>query len=479
MTAPATMMPVLGPATNEPIAEVPESTPADVDRAVAAARRAFEDGPWARMSARDRGRLLIRVAALLEARAEDFARLESSNVGKPIRESRLIDVPLAVDAFEYYAGTATKVLGETLPVPGERLAFTVREPVGVVGAITPFNFPLLMAAWKLAPALACGNTVVLKPAPETPLTTLELAGLCAEAGLPDGVVTVLPGGTPAGAALVEHPAVDKVAFTGSTDVGRGIAASAGQRLKRVSLELGGKAPNIVFDDAELDRAVAGALFGIFWNAGEICTAGSRILVHRPVYDAFLDRFTERAASLRVGHPLDEATQIGPLVSTRQHQRVLGYLEGARARNLQIRTGGSAPDDAELVRGNYVRPTVIAGVPDDDPVACEEIFGPVAVVLPFDTEDEAVRRANATPFGLTAGVWSRDVARALRVSRRLRAGTVWVNTYNVVTSEAPFGGFKDSGIGREMGPHAIELYTEVKTVFIDHDDRPRDWFGGRP
>ena len=401
---------------------------------------------------------------------------KSSNNGKPIRESSGIDLPLAIDCFEYFAGYATKLTGQTLPVPGDVLAYTVREPMGVVGAITPFNFPLLLATWKLAPALAFGNTVVIKPSSETPLSTVRLGEICQEAGLPPGVVNVVSGDSQAGARLVAHDDVDKVSFTGSTQVGKEIAAAAAGNLKRVSLELGGKAPNIIFADAPLEDAVAGALFGVFWTQGEICTAGSRILVQRPIFDAFVSRFAERARGLRVGDPLDRATQVGPLVSKRQLERVMGHIEAGRASGATLVAGGGRPADPALARGNYVEPTVFVDVRPDMSIAREEIFGPVAVIMPFDTPADAVRMANDTIFGLTAGVWTSDVKLAHRMARSLRAGTVWVNMYNVVTSEAPFGGFKQSGWGRENGPYALEAFTEVKSVFVNLAERSLDWFG---
>lgn len=467
---------VVSPATNQAIAEVAAGDAADIDRAVAVARRAFEDGPWRRMSASERGRYLLRMTALLEREADDVARTESLNNGKPIRESRQIDVPLSVDCFEYWAGFTTKISGETLPVPGDVLGYTVREPVGVVGAITPFNFPLLLASWKIAPALACGNTVVVKPSSDTPLSTLRLAEIADEAGLPPGVLNVVVADSAAGMHLVEHRDVDKVTFTGSTPVGKLIARAAADDLKRVSLELGGKAPNLVFADAPLDDAVAGSLFGVFWTQGEICTAGSRIYVERPAFEAFVERFAARARSLRVGDPLDWTTQTGPIVSRGQCERVLGYIEAGRQAGARVVAGGGRPSDPALHEGNYISPTVFVDVQPDMSIVREEIFGPVAVIQPFDTEADAIRVANDTEFGLTAGVWTSDVKRAHRVARAIRAGTVWVNMYNVVTSEAPFGGFKESGWGRENGPHAIEAFTEVKHVYINLAERSVDWFG---
>ncbi len=467
---------IVDPAHNQPIAEVAAGDAADADRAVAAARAAFDDGRWPRMSASQRGRYLLRLAALIERHAEELAHLESLNNGKPIRESSRIDVPLAADCFEYFAGYATKLTGHTLPVPGDFLAYTLRQPVGVVAAITPFNFPLLLASWKIAPALAFGNTVVIKPSPETPLSTLRLAELAMEAGLPPGTLNVVLGDGIPGIALVAHPGVDKVSFTGSTAVGREVVAKASGNLKRVSLELGGKAPNIVFADAPLDDAVAGALFGVFWTQGEICTAGSRILVHASVFNSFVEKFVARTRRLRIGDPLDPRTDVGPLVSKRQLERVLGYVEAGKSGGARLLTGGVRPSAPELQQGNYVEPAVFVDVPSDLSIAREEIFGPVVVIQPFQTTDEALAMANATEYGLTAGVWTRDVKLAHRMARDLRAGTVWVNTYNLVTSEAPFGGFKQSGWGRENGPYALESFTEVKQVYVNLAEQSPDWYG---
>jgi len=469
---------VHSPHDGSQIAEVAAGDVRDANDAVAAARRAFDDGPWPRMAASERGRYLLRVAALIERDTNEIAHTESLNNGKPIRESSQIDVPLSADCFEYWAGYATKIAGETLPVPGDVLSYTLREPIGVVAAITPFNFPLLLASWKLAPALAAGNTVVIKPASDTPLTTLRLGEICQEAGLPPGVVNVVVGDSKVGQALVDHDQVDKITFTGSTEVGKSIAASAAGNLKRVSLELGGKAPNIVFADAPLEDAVAGALFGVYWTQGEICTAGSRLLIQRPIFDAFVERFVERAKRLRVGDPLDPRTDVGPLISARQCERVMEHIAAGRAEGARLLAGGSAPADPALAHGNYVSPTVFVDIRPEMRIAREEIFGPVVVIMPFDTPEEAVRLANDTVFGLTAGVWTRDIKLAHRVARAIRAGTVWVNMYNVVTSEAPFGGYRQSGWGRENGPHAIEAFTEVKQVYVNLAERSVDWFGER-
>ena len=463
------------PANGEILQELPNATEAGIDRAVRAARCQVDDGAWSRISPSDRGRLLIRAAALIEREAAALARLESLNNGKPIRESRQIDVPLVIDTFAYFAGFTTKLTGRTLPLPRELLGYTTREPLGVIGAITAFNFPLMLAAWKLAPALAFGNAIVIKPSPETPLSTIRLVELLMEAGIPPGAVSVVTGGREVGEALVTHRGVDAISFTGSTPVGRTIAAKAGEQLKRVSLELGGKGPNIIFDDADLDHAVAGSLFGAFWTQGEICTAGSRILVQNGLFEAFVERFVHRSNRLRMGDPLDERTQVGPLISTRQRDIVLQFVQGAISEGAHLLTGGGPPADPGLSRGYYVQPTVLLNVTHDMRVAREEIFGPVATVMPFATLEEAIDLANDTEYGLSAGVWTRDLQKAHVVARRVRAGTVWVNSYNQIRPEAPFGGFKASGWGRENGYEAADFYTEVKHVYVDLNTHPGDWF----
>ena len=457
------------PATGEPLAAVAEAGVADVDAAVAAARRAFDDegpGSWVRLDAADRAVLLWRIADGLEARSTELARLESLDNGKPVREAQ-IDVRQAIDAFRYYAGWCTKLQGDTIPVRGSVLNYTLREPVGVVGAIIPWNFPLLMAAWKVAPALACANAVVLKPAEQTPLSALELAAIAQEAGLPAGVLNVVTGfGESAGAALVRHPDVDKIAFTGSTEVGRTIMREAAATLKKVSLELGGKSPNLVFEDADLDAAARGAFAGIFYNAGQCCTAGSRLLVQRSVHDALLDRLAERARKLQPGDPLDPKTRIGPLVSQEQLERVLGYIEKGRSEGARLVTGGARAPYGGEQRGYWVEPTIFADVSPQHTIAREEIFGPVLAVLPFDDEEAAVRLANETVYGLAAAVWTSDLKRAHRLARRIRAGTIWVNTYHPLDAASPFGGYKQSGYGRELGAYALDLYTQIKSVWID-------------
>lgn len=456
----------LNPATGEALAEIAEARAPDVDAAVTAARSAFESGPWRDMDAADRGALLWKLADAIEAHGDTLVRLEALDNGKPLREAQ-IDLREAVDAFRYYAGWTTKLEGETIPVRGNVLNYTLREPVGVVGAIIPWNFPLLMAAWKIAPALACANTVVLKPAEETPLTALELAALAEAVGLPPGVLNVLPGyGETAGAALVGHEDVDKIAFTGSTEVGKVIMREAAQTLKKVSLELGGKSPNIIFADADLDAAVRGAHAGIFYNAGQCCTAGSRLLVQESVHDAVMDTLVERARRLKPAEPLDPKRRFSPLISEDQLGRVLGHIERGLGGDAELVLGGrrAAYDGQE--RGYWLEPTIFDRVTDEQPLAQEEIFGPVLAVMSFDDEDEAVALANRTIYGLAAAVWTRDLKRAHRLARRIQAGTVWVNTYHPLDAASPFGGYKQSGYGRELGSYALDLYTQVKSVWVD-------------
>jgi acyl-CoA reductase-like NAD-dependent aldehyde dehydrogenase len=456
----------LHPATGERLAEVAAGDAADIDRAVAAARAAFDDVAWRRMDGADRGALLWRVSDLMEERAELLTRLEVLDNGKPIREAK-IDIRQAIDAFRYYAGWASKLQGDTLPVRGNVLNYTLREPVGVVGAIIPWNFPLLMAAWKIAPALACGNTVVLKPAEQTPLSALELAAIAAEAGVPAGVINVVPGfGETAGAALVAHPDVDKIAFTGSTAVGRMIMRSAAESLKKVSLELGGKSPNIVLDDADLDAAARGAFAGIFYNTGQCCTAGSRLLVHESVKDELLGRMLDRAAKMRPGDPLDPKTRLGPVISEEQMRRVLDYIEKGRDEGANVLVGGGRAQYDGADRGFWVQPTIFDAVERHHVIAREEIFGPVLAVMTFADDEEALSLANDTIYGLAAGVWTRDIGRAHRFARELQAGTVWINTYHPLDAASPFGGYKQSGYGRELGEYALDLYTQIKSVWVD-------------
>jgi aldehyde dehydrogenase (NAD+) len=454
------------PATGERLAEVAQADAADVDRAVAAARSAFREKTWRRMDGADRGALLWRISDLMQQRAELLTRLEVLDNGKPIREAQ-IDIRQAIDAFRYYAGWASKLQGETLPVRGNVLNYTLREPVGVVGAIIPWNFPLLMAAWKIAPALACGNTIVLKPAEQTPLSALELAAIAAEAGVPAGVLNIVPGfGETAGAALVAHPDVDKIAFTGSTAVGRLIMRNAADTLKKVSLELGGKSPNIVLADADIDAAARGAFSGIFYNTGQCCTAGSRLLVHESVKDELLSKVVERAGKMRPGDPLDPKTRLGPLISQEQMDRVLGYIEQGRGEGAALLVGGGRADYDGQQRGFWVQPTIFDSVKREHVIAREEIFGPVLAVLTFSDDDEALSLANDTIYGLAAGVWTRDIKKAHRFARELEAGTVWINTYHPMDAASPFGGYKQSGYGRELGEHALDLYTQIKSVWVD-------------
>ncbi|MBI4064033.1 MAG: aldehyde dehydrogenase family protein [Elusimicrobia bacterium] len=459
------------PATSEAIAKVAEADKKDVDEAVKAARKAFE-GPWSKVTPSERGRLLYKLADLIEAHADELAQLETLNNGKTIRESRKGDLPLAVDLFRYYSGWTTKIHGETIPVsvpyaPGAKFFhYTVREPVGVIAAIIPWNFPFLMAIERLAPALACGNTVVLKPAEQTPLSSLRLGELILEAGIPEGVVNVVPGfGPTAGAALAAHPDVDKVTFTGSTEVGREIIKASAGNLKRVSLELGGKSPNIIFADADIEAAVKGAFMGIFYNQGQCCSAGSRIFVEKSKYDEVVEALVAKAKTVRQGPGLDSTTHMGPLVSQEQLDRVTGYVASGKKEGAKLLCGGERGDGA-LSKGYFLKPTVFVDVKDEMKIAQEEIFGPVATVMPFESTEELVARANGTVYGLVAGIWTKDIKKAFRTANALRAGTIWINCYNFVDSAAPWGGYKQSGYGREKGPYALELYTQLKSVWVD-------------
>ena len=456
----------INPATGEKLADVSEGDAADIDLAVSAARRAFDDGPWSRMTPSDRGRIIWRIGDLISERLEEFAELETLDNGKPLAVARAADVPLAAELFRYMAGWATKIEGNTIPlsvpyVPGGQFhAYTLREPIGVVGQIIPWNFPLLMAAWKLGPALATGNTVVLKPAEQTPLAALYLAEIMAEAGLPKGVVNVVSGyGETAGAALVAHDQVDKIAFTGSTEVGRLIAKAATGNLKKVSLELGGKSPNIVFSDADPQAAIAGAANAIFFNHGQCCVAGSRLYVEADSFDEVVDGVAEIAKSIKLGDGFDPATEMGPLVSAEQLHTVSGYLDSGREQGGTILAGGHQEGD----RGYFFQPTVIANTRPDMRVVQEEIFGPVVVAASFDSLDDIAATANDSPYGLGAGIWTKDISKANLLAKKIRAGTVWINCYNVFDAALPFGGYKQSGWGREMGHEALEAYTEVKAV----------------
>jgi aldehyde dehydrogenase (NAD+) len=451
------------PSTNQVICRVAEGDAADVELAVAAARRAFDSGPWSRMSASERGRLIYKLADLIESHQEELAALESLDNGKPYRDSMAADLPLTIKCYRYYAGWADKIVGKTIPVDGDFTCFTRHEPVGVVGQIIPWNFPLLMQAWKWGPALASGCTLVLKPAEQTPLTALRVAQLAQEAGFPNGVINVVPGfGPTAGAALTRHMDVDKVAFTGETSTGQLIMeAAAKSNLKRVSLELGGKSPNIVFADADIDAAVEGAYFGLFFNQGQCCCAGSRLFVEQSIHDEFVAKLVQRAKSQKVGDPFDPETTQGPQITREQQERVLSFIDSGKKEGATIHCGGGKPN----LPGYFVEPTVFSGVTDGMKIAREEIFGPVMNILPFGNIEEVVERSNRTQFGLAAAVWTRDIKKAHRMARSLRAGTVWINCYDVFDAAAPFGGYKMSGVGRELGEYALQLYTEVKTVYI--------------
>ncbi len=457
----------INPATGEVLTSIAEASAADVDAAVHAARKAFDDanGPWRKMTASERGRVLWKIADLVEKHIDELAELETLDNGKPIFESRYVDMPMVVDVFRYYAGWATKIHGETVNINESAFTYTLREPVGVVGAIVAWNFPLLLTSWKLGPALACGNTVVLKPAEQTPLTALRFGELCCEAGLPAGVLNIVTGGPEAGKALVQHPQVDKVAFTGSTTVGKEIMRSAADTLKRVTLELGGKSPNIVFADSDLDNAVKGAINGIFFGKGEVCCAGSRLFVEKKVEDEFLTKLVERTKKLRPGDPLDPKTRLGAIVSEQQMKTVLGYIDAGKNEGAQVMTGGNRVVDIGNGKGYFIEPTVFGGVRNDMKIAQEEIFGPVLATLPFDDVDQVEEMANRNPYGLAAAVWTKDIKKAHALSRRLKAGTVWINTYGLMDAALPFGGFKQSGFGRELGMHAIEHYTELKSVWL--------------
>jgi phenylacetaldehyde dehydrogenase len=454
--------PVFNPATGDILANVAEGDAADVDLAVKAARSAFESGPWRSMSPAERARLMYKLADKLEERLEDLALLESLDNGKPLAVARVADVPMSVENLRYMAGWATKIVGQSIPIPGEFHAYTRREPIGVVGQIIPWNFPLLMLAWKIGPALAAGCTIVLKPAEQTPLSALLVAELAAEVGFPKGVFNVIPGyGETAGARIASHPDVDKVAFTGSTEVGKIIVRAATGNLKKVTLELGGKSPNVIFADANIQEAIAGAAFGIFFNMGQCCTAGSRLFVERSVFDEVTQGVAAAAKAMNVGSGLDARTDIGPLVSDEQLDRVTGYIrsgisEGARALSGGVRAGE---------KGYFVEPTVLVDTKPDMKIMREEIFGPVVAATPFDDPNEILASANDTVFGLAAGVWTKDVSKAHKVAAGLRAGTVWVNCYNVFDPALPFGGFKQSGWGREMSGNAIDCYTETKSVVV--------------
>jgi aldehyde dehydrogenase (NAD+) len=457
----------VNPATGDALTQVIEASAADVDRAVAAARRAFDDksGPWRKMSASERGRLIWRLADLIEQHIDELAELETLDNGKPIFESRNVDMPMVIDVLRYYAGWATKIHGETVNTFDSAFTYTLREPAGVVGLIIPWNFPLLLASWKLGPALACGNTIVIKPAEQTPLTTLRLGELALEAGIPAGVLNIVTGGPETGKAIVKHPGIDKIAFTGSTSVGKEIMRGAADTLKRVTLELGGKSPNIVFADSDIDNAVKGAINGIFYGKGEVCNAGSRLFVESKVRDEFLEKLVGRAKKMVPGDPLDPKTRMGAIVSQEQMQTVLGYIEAGKKEGAKLIAGGNRTS-VDGGKGFFIEPTVFGDVTNEMKIAQEEIFGPVLATMKFDDIDEVVELANRNQYGLAAAVWTRDVKKAHQLSRQLRAGTVWINTYGLMDAALPFGGYKSSGFGRELGQAALEHYTEVKTVWMN-------------
>jgi acyl-CoA reductase-like NAD-dependent aldehyde dehydrogenase len=452
----------INPSNEEVLALIAEGDKADVDLAVKAARKALEEGEWSKIGPHQRARYLFKIAELIDSHADELAEIETLDNGKPLTFSRGFDVPAAAETFRYYGGWVTKIYGETNPSDPAFFNYTLREPVGVCGQIIPWNFPLLMAAWKLGPALACANTVILKPAEQTPLTALRLGELLMEAGLPDGVVNIITGfGPGAGSSIAEHPQIDKVAFTGSTEVGKIILKASAGNLKKVSLELGGKAPNIIFPDADLDQAVPTAMMGVFFNSGQVCCAGTRIFVQRDRYDEVVDKLANFSKGVTMGDPFDQKSTIGPLVSREQFDRVKGYLEVGKKEGAKVSAGG----EAGTGKGYFVKPTLFSGVKNDMQIARVEIFGPVGAAISFTDENDAVLQGNNTDYGLSAAVWTRDISRAHKMARSLKAGTVWVNCFNQLDPISPFGGYKQSGFGRELGRYAIDLYTQIKSVWM--------------
>jgi acyl-CoA reductase-like NAD-dependent aldehyde dehydrogenase len=457
----------INPATEETITEVASAAAEDVDAAVRAARAQMEPASdWQKMKPRDRGKILFRIAEMLTARAAEIGRIETIDNGKPIFESQFVDTPAAAECLYYYSGWSGKVTGETIPIAENAFTYTLREPLGVVGAITPWNFPLMLAVWKIAPALACGNTVVLKPAENTSLSVLKFAEYARECGLPAGVLNIVPGpGAVTGTAMVDHPGIDAIAFTGSTAVGKELMARAARTLKKVSLELGGKSPNIVFADADLDAAARGALNAIFYGKGEVCAAGSRLLVEESVHDELMAKVVERAGKMTAGDPLHPKTRLGAIVSRRQMDRVMGYIDAGRNEGATLLTGGERADIG-TGKGYFVKPTIFDDVDPKMTIAQEEIFGPVLATIRFSDAESAIEKANATVYGLAAAVWTRDISKAHRVARAVKAGTVWINSYNLYDPALPFGGFKESGFGRDQGRDALDKYTQTKSVWVN-------------
>jgi acyl-CoA reductase-like NAD-dependent aldehyde dehydrogenase len=464
----------INPGTGEVYALVSQGGEEDLNHAVKAARKAFESGPWATMSPSDRGRLLYKAAQKMWENSDFLAEVESKDNGLPINETKHIALPSTIDVLEFYAGLANKVQGDTLASPHNRFNYTLKEPLGVIGAIVPWNFPLMLTMWKLAPALAAGNTIVIKPAKETSTSILELAKLFQEVGIPDGVINIVPGpGSTVGSALASHQDVDKIAFTGSTDTGRLIMQAATKNLKPVSLELGGKSPNIVFDDATLEDAVNGAMFGIYFAQGQVCASGSRLFVQESIYDKFMDRFASKVQSIRVGNPLEATTQMGPQVSAQQLKTIEKYVAVGLEEGAELVAGGQRGKK----NGYYFTPTIFGDVTNEMTIAREEIFGPVVSVIRFKDEEDALRQANDTIYGLASGIWTNDLKRAHRMARGIQAGTVYVNTYSMLDSTTPFGGMKQSGFGRELGVQAMDMYTQSKSVWIDLGEKGLNWYGG--